>query len=507
MGEHPIDIVVKSPFLAMKYPKTTETVRRIQVKFRRESDFSQAVQMLMKLGLSVLDKDIQTSALAVKTAIPTPESLESSAFNASTTLARSSPINFISVPENGDSCRASKPSPAKTVSNHSIVHSKLSGDFRNAPRVNFSTSGANRSFSYNPTGSAMVATSSMYQTEAACQSTFSSQNQTEYQNRHSSQPIIPNLNLGGSEIQKNTNLQFSSTQPKEDKNTYLFEDRRQPLEQSSLSWSQIDYGNSWEPQLIDNFSVKTPPGSLESAVSSSAQIKNIEDQEIRMPPKRILPFLAPRHNDENFEIPAKNLPPLPKPTPVAKNKINQPRSINVTLRSETIKKKHKKIVRKESKVVRDNNLTQRENNSSLESKSDDESTGTLTAQESPNLSKLSKKAIPVKKNPIIKKRSVRNQQEKNKRPKMKNQGTQTLNFMEQNYISASENENFRNSKTSSQGKSVSKGLWHTTRYDEADDETRYSLIQDFICENLENQNFLQLCKDIEFSWQRICLGR
>jgi hypothetical protein len=49
-------------------------------------------------------------------------------------------------------------------------------------------------------------------------------------------------------------------------------------------------------------------------------------------------------------------------------------------------------------------------------------------------------------------------------------------------------------------------LWQTPRYAEADEEHRHAMLNDFICENLENPDFLQLCQDAEFSWRRIGLG-
>lgn len=51
-----------------------------------------------------------------------------------------------------------------------------------------------------------------------------------------------------------------------------------------------------------------------------------------------------------------------------------------------------------------------------------------------------------------------------------------------------------------------KEFWQMPGYSEADEEYRLSMLNDFICENLENPEFLQLCTDMEFSWHRIGLG-
>lgn len=51
-----------------------------------------------------------------------------------------------------------------------------------------------------------------------------------------------------------------------------------------------------------------------------------------------------------------------------------------------------------------------------------------------------------------------------------------------------------------------KELWERPRYAEADEEERQLILNDFICENLENPEFLQLCADMEKAWRRIGLG-
>ncbi|RKF55437.1 hypothetical protein OnM2_089030 [Erysiphe neolycopersici] len=523
-GEHPIDTVIKSPFLAMKYPKTTETVRRIQVKFRRESDFAQAVQMLMRLGLSVLDKDASTSTPAIKAAVLDSESSRSSACNARTAMPRSSSLGHILVQGNGRSLGISKSSSDKPHLNHTVFNSTISGDCGRAPEVNFSVSSANRSFSSNPTGSTIITNSSSYQKEPSCQPTFLSHSQAEYQNQGNAQPNIPISSLGLAELPKKSNLQLSSIQPQDNENIYHSENKLKPLELSSAYWSQIDDGNTWEPQLIDNFPAQTISGSPENEDQSLTQKNTLNDQKIKMPPRRVLPFHKHQYYDEIPTLPVEYLPPLPKPTPVAKKDLDQPVTKEISKKKAT-----KKPIRQKSRAVRNAITAQQRDSSALPLKSDDDSSTTITAQESPNLSK--KPTISAKKNIPVKKRGIQiRQTENNKRPKMISQGTQTSNVTEQNNIFGekinidtyvhpvdgtlasgqspkNKSKSAENSKINCKDQGAHNNLWRTPRYDEANDETRYALIQDFICDNLENQNFLQLCKDIEFSWQRICLGR
>lgn len=49
-------------------------------------------------------------------------------------------------------------------------------------------------------------------------------------------------------------------------------------------------------------------------------------------------------------------------------------------------------------------------------------------------------------------------------------------------------------------------LWQSPQYVDADEAHRQKMLNDFICENLENPDFLQLCQDAEISWRRIGLG-
>jgi hypothetical protein len=49
-------------------------------------------------------------------------------------------------------------------------------------------------------------------------------------------------------------------------------------------------------------------------------------------------------------------------------------------------------------------------------------------------------------------------------------------------------------------------IWERPGWAEADVEQRQMLLDNFICENLENIDFLKLCEDMTVSWRRIGLG-
>ena len=51
-----------------------------------------------------------------------------------------------------------------------------------------------------------------------------------------------------------------------------------------------------------------------------------------------------------------------------------------------------------------------------------------------------------------------------------------------------------------------KELWDQPGYTEADENQRQQMLNEFICENLENPEFIQLCEDAEKAWRRMGFG-
>ncbi|KAG9238913.1 hypothetical protein BJ875DRAFT_449850 [Amylocarpus encephaloides] len=49
-------------------------------------------------------------------------------------------------------------------------------------------------------------------------------------------------------------------------------------------------------------------------------------------------------------------------------------------------------------------------------------------------------------------------------------------------------------------------IWEAPGYADGTQEERDAILNDYICENLENANFLQICEDTEHAWRRIGLG-
>ncbi|KIN01400.1 hypothetical protein OIDMADRAFT_123139 [Oidiodendron maius Zn] len=60
--------------------------------------------------------------------------------------------------------------------------------------------------------------------------------------------------------------------------------------------------------------------------------------------------------------------------------------------------------------------------------------------------------------------------------------------------------------TRHQSEPAAKELWDRPGYAQADEEQRQRILNEFICENLENPEFVQLCEDAEKTWRRMGLG-
>ncbi|RKF81108.1 hypothetical protein GcM3_039012 [Golovinomyces cichoracearum] len=532
--EHPIEIVVRSPFLAMRYPKTASSERRIQVKFVRDSDFSQVVQLLTQLGLSVLDKDVSKSGPATNSSrVPTRLS-SSNTCNINMTLQRPSSTGLIPFPiGESSSRRATFSSPIKSsFSNQMGSDSTLSEDCRPAHKAKFYASNVTRPFSANSTNSNSIQASpfpgmiSYHETEHSCPSLFLSQKQIEVSfrcnkkpsghNRHMSQPIIPNSSLGFSEPARKKKFQFSSSHSQTAETCYQSGNQNDLLTVSQPHRSHDKDGKICGTQL-------TETEENHDHQSSSLTLRE-DDQNIWIPPKRKLPFSRPQDENKASSGSVKDLPPLPKPTPVTKA-AGRLSSLKTAEQKEAgSKKRSQRTVRKKSTVVKSPIKTILSKESESEINKDGKSLANIAPQKSsdkPDQVKTKSKpnnVTSLRHKPI--KRSL----------EMLNKGTQTLDCTQQNNTPSQRDNVTKSDKIENlvdpqtpepcsnhivkafeksitcRDQTLHRELCDRTGYAEASDEIRHSLIQDFICESLENEDFLQLCKDVEFSWQRICLG-
>lgn len=262
------------------------------------------------------------------------------------------------------------------------------------------------------------------------------------------------------------------------------------------------------------------------------------------------PFLASKPLPKPRAASVSILPPLPKPTPVAriqsKLKLSPVSEAQPTPTQEAPKKRvaQRKSTNVTSKLdesatsegTQTADLTKRPVVFEQPAEPEDEpsplaaKSAAATARPASAMASLQTKAAPAKKRAAAPIRPA----SAAKRPKMVDQGTQTQTLSGRDHTVALKatpaNENLAdvpalvndtqsppsppesylntidNFVTKHKARPAPKELWQTPEYAEADEERRMLLINDFICDNLDNDDFLQLCQDTEKAWRRIGLG-
>lgn len=303
------------------------------------------------------------------------------------------------------------------------------------------------------------------------------------------------------------------------------------------------------------------PARKDSSISRSS-FTSTELQDLMIPPRRQLPFdrpLSTPNDFQSFRVPprrdsafsqqdlssrsssAVDLPPLPKPTPLTK--CNPTKLADVGPSSESKKLAPiKRIAQRKAPtpkavspkassplkaVTRETNITPPARNedppSPLAAKS-----GANFGPASAASGLVSKASAPVTKRlaPPIRPPSS------TKRPKMIDQSTQTQTLSGRDHtvkerVAATNNvpadtptpitstastppqaflSDLDTFVAHHKNRPAPVELWQKPGYAEADADHRQMMLNDFICQNLENADFLQLCADTEVAWRRIGLG-
>ena len=260
-----------------------------------------------------------------------------------------------------------------------------------------------------------------------------------------------------------------------------------------------------------------------------------------LPPRRELPFPKfPGPFGEQVSS-ASDLPLLPKPTPVRKTASPEKTemSSNKDISTPIPKPIKKRVVQRKSTVrksieVKLPSEQQCQRNSTVEPE-----VGTNVGRQEDELSPLAAKSDGTRppsaisglhsKSTTTRKRSAPiRPSASTKRPRMVDQSTQTqilpgyditLASLSANEISTSTTPAERPPAppqdflgiletfiTRHQSEPTGKELWDRPGYAQADEEQRQRILNEFICENLENPEFVQLCEDAEKTWRRMGLG-
>ncbi|KAI1006409.1 hypothetical protein K3495_g1815 [Podosphaera aphanis] len=529
-SDHPIEIVVKAPFLAMKYPKTKITVRRIQVKFQKESDFVLAVTMLKNIGFSVLDKDSPSNISSISTS------------NSGLSFPRPSSTGHVSFQDNSSSHGISINSPVKSGLNSLMRPNSTASEYNRDisdhngvpcyPSRPFSANSSLPAFFPGPSSSAI---SPFY--DSTIHSTADYLSQIEAKNRLMSQSTQSNpTRFDDFKLPVNSD-HFTSMSQSLDKN---FENQSSevsgPPIVSPFLQSQADLGMTSEAQMVDLLTSQRSELNIDQSEPVSNVRKPTESHNLWIPPKRELPFARPQTKVRSSSSPFKDFPPLPKPTPVTKencdnldNSTSEKSCLSMKEKKQMTKKRapsrkaatqaHSKKQQDSDKSIIGNQLVIE--NTKLSSTKKRVASRPASAPSKPLSKRITLKLAPLKKQMT----SAPSTCSKSELPKMIDQGTQTQDRPESKEFAPSRDEVNIVIDSPSPGpppqhylglvddfvmkhkaRPSSKELWETPEYINADEEIRRSLVNNFICENLDNKDFLQLCEDVELSWQRIGIG-
>lgn len=273
---------------------------------------------------------------------------------------------------------------------------------------------------------------------------------------------------------------------------------------------------------------------------ASTPLESSDTYNAWIPPRRELPF-------PNLRGSSKDLPPLPKPTPVSKVDAAEKTTVLAKKESSTPvpKPAKKRVAQRKSTAAKppEEKLLAEPPpvNKTAKEPETDRATGAQEDEPSPLAAKsaaarppsaasgLQSKAAPTKKRGAA--AAPVRPSSSSKRPKMVDQGTQTQKLLGHDHtitmkpipsnevsvpITVEETSpappphNYLDELdafiTRHKARPAPKELWEAPRYAEADEEQRQLILNDFICENLENEDFLQLCEDTEKAWRRIGLG-
>jgi hypothetical protein len=283
--------------------------------------------------------------------------------------------------------------------------------------------------------------------------------------------------------------------------------------------------------------------------STAPALHSSDIHDFWIPPRQELPFPNPKDIGNARPSSVSDLPLLPKPTPVSRVTLtaNPPKTTHEEATKSPLPKpvsKKRVAQRKESTIsdtqeqndhlsstesVAANFLTDEIVNASPEDEPSPLAAKSAAAAQSSTMSGLHSKAMAVKKRNAMPIRSP----SVTKRPKMVDQSTQTqtlsgrdhtagMRAMSTDKISDSADKSSAFTPpvdppeiylrhldafvTKLKDRAAPKELWETTGYADGDEEMRSIILNDFICENLENRDFLQLCEDTGKAWRRIGLG-
>ncbi|KAF8858048.1 hypothetical protein BDZ45DRAFT_623027 [Acephala macrosclerotiorum] len=571
-AEHPVEVAIKSPFLAMRYPKTVNTVRRLQIKFRSHEDFQKVHYVLKDLGLPITSKE--TTAPPNPQPIPSPAPSIAASTASSSTLIRPSSAVYNAGPTNSplksdfklpprpdsttseDRTRVndtpfrgnSIPRPTSIASIGRVQPNDLPLQGHSSTRPEPITS-IDRAHTSDPLFSrtlhpAIIAHPTLSRVNSFQNSTVRSPAsyppQPERESRHFSHPTsqVSDYPKPIPDIYPRTSLYIDQLQIQR-------QESAKSLESQALSTSRF-FPSSVIPstgdQEVPNPSFAWDQWNAQRPASTPAASTTVST--LILPPKRVLPFPRLEESDKPRKSSLSDLPQISKTTPaIIPTSVSHVNSGAKELSTPASKPAPKKrVAQRKAPAAKSAEDTSNKGKPSFEeiviaepqpvaedpSPLAAKSSAAMVARPaSTPLGLVSKAAPPTKKRaatPAIRPKSS------NKRPKMVDQTTQTQDLpaqqgkdtQKQASNPAVSTPSISSSSTSSppddyleavdafvakhKARPPPTELWETPSWADADDEYRARLINHFICNNLENSDFLKLCEDMGTAWRKIGLG-
>lgn len=245
-----------------------------------------------------------------------------------------------------------------------------------------------------------------------------------------------------------------------------------------------------------------------------------------IPPKRELPFLKERENSKIRRASANKLPELPISAAAAPTAIPISMAISTSGAPQKVAKRvAERNTRKKSPIQEEAvlpNASHDVSNLPAMRREESQPAGKIT---SASVSFSAGTSLPSA--AVSKKRPssvVEEPLREAKRPRMVDQSTQTQTLSGRDHTAPlralsdsaanttpvppppSRLDQIDDFVRANQSRPAPVDIFETPGYATASDEERQSMLNDWICDNLENEDFLQLCKDMEHSWRRIGLG-
>ncbi|KAH6714064.1 hypothetical protein BKA61DRAFT_55448 [Leptodontidium sp. MPI-SDFR-AT-0119] len=556
-----VEIRVNSPRIAMRYPKDPDQTWKCQMRFNNDEDYAIVTNIMRDLGLQIRP---QTPKIQVP-----PSPAPSTVMSSSPALAADSlqgllsrPISaFSNLSDDISSGRAKLPPyaefkvPERPETAESLRQRPSSSQSR--PSSSQSGSGALDSLvSLVPLPSAIQSRTTSFREPPT--SLYLSQ--LERENRRSSQPLSHSHRYEGisSEAKSSTftgqmQLQHADSSDQSTSGPQLLS--RSPFFPAAPDAAAILADQSPDPfRTFTTPTFQAPADIQDLAVPPRRELPfdrpastPAEFQDLAVPPRRQLPFSRPEPKPRSSSI--AELPPLPKPTPLTKINISRSNDMGSAPKPAKVAPIKRVAQRKapapkaprESVSMAVSPLKPLSHETTITPPAMYEDAPSPLAAKSAAASRsasaasglVSKASAPAKKRVAAPIHPPPN----TKRPKMVDQSTQTQTMSGRNHtvkkiipVSTSVPEAVPAAPTlipptappteppqsylddldafvaNHRARQAPRELWQMPGYAEADADRRHMMLNEFICQNLENPDFLQLCADTEIAWRRIGLG-